>query len=216
VVILSSLVSLMCLVLLKTSSKPLSGKELQKTIRDAWEIDGIRDTQEIAQELNCSVRYVRRVLQPVRQAEKDKLKEEIVDLKKEGLSEREIAKKTGKPRTTIQRIASTGVAQNGTVPKWAALKADVQPQNNELTAAKRDITSGKSQISEPRPDIGDKPAVTSSVDTPNTPDEPPSAIPELSKYGTWKPGEKTCIRAMELARAGLDVTSIARHDQPLC
>ena len=55
------------------SSKPLSGEELQKTICDAWEIDGIRDPQEIAQELNCSVRYVRRVLQSVRQAEKERL-----------------------------------------------------------------------------------------------------------------------------------------------
>jgi hypothetical protein len=44
------------------SSKPLTRKELQKTIRDAWEIDGIRDTHEIGHELGCSESYVSGVL----------------------------------------------------------------------------------------------------------------------------------------------------------
>ncbi|MFH1674285.1 MAG: hypothetical protein ABIF87_12780 [Pseudomonadota bacterium] len=192
------------------SSKPLTGKELQKTIRDAWEIDGIRDTQEIAQELNCSVQYVRRVLKSVKQAEKDKIKKDIVELKKEGLSEREIATRTGEPRTTVQRIISKGVAQNETVSKWAAPKKVAEPHNTEKTKPMTGLIGSNPDPADNKSDISSRTSSDHAITVFNTLEEPPSAIPELSKYGTWKPGEKTCIRAMELAHAGWDVASISR------
>ena len=52
------------------SSMPLKGDELKRVIENAWEIDGIRDTYEIAHELGCTDRYVRKVLKPIRDKER--------------------------------------------------------------------------------------------------------------------------------------------------
>jgi len=186
------------------SSKPLTRKELQKTICEAWEIDDIRDTREIAHELGCTERYVRLVLQPQRQVEKEKLTEQVLELKKAGLSEREIAKKIGTPRTTVQRVA-----QNGTVPFWATPETEDNDQNNEEIVQKLTENKSESEISEICSFDAEKPPNNLSETT----HKPLSVIPELSKYGTWEPGQKNALRALELIRANWTVEQISKELQ---
>ncbi|MBW2569224.1 MAG: ParB N-terminal domain-containing protein [Deltaproteobacteria bacterium] len=208
------------------SSKPLSRQELQKTICDAWEIDGLRDIHEIAHELNCSERYVRKILKPDRDAEKEKLKEEIALLKTAGLSEREIARKVNKPRTTVQNIALTlkqknkgdtskKVAENGTVPKPATTKNSENPHKTKNPALESVVGYGYRH----------KPDETANNDY--SLKEPCSIIPELEKLDQKKvvrngtsartdqscltPSEKQALRAMELAGAEWNVEQIAKR-----
>jgi len=246
------------------SSKPLTARELQKTIRDAWEIDEIQGANEIATHLNCSVRYVRRVLQGVKQAEKKKVQDEIIKLSEKGLSEREITKEIGKPKSTVHRVVQketvsfwstpepgekpTDSTKTPSCPQTAgcdpensqenrASLAEKQPDTQTISAnsEKTDVIEGtnnpdntSSKISETlKPETLNKPleidkivkiskSDQSSVDENSDSSgqdelvEPPSCIPSLSRVGKWKPGEKTCIRAIELVRANWPVTAIAR------
>jgi len=116
------------------SSKPLEGEELKKVIQDAYEIDGIRDTEEIAHKLNCTVQYVRKILKPVRDTEKEKLKEEVVQLREEGLSLKNIGNKTGKPKPTIQSILKAYEKETvsfsyGTKPEKIVSNSEETPPN---------------------------------------------------------------------------------------
>ncbi|MCD4831744.1 MAG: hypothetical protein K8R02_08090 [Anaerohalosphaeraceae bacterium] len=310
------------------SSKPLKGEELRKVIQDAWEIDGIRDAEEIAHKLNCSERYVRKILKPVRDAEKEKLKKEVVQLRKEGLSLSDIGNRISKPKTTVQSILEA--YENGTVPFSYGPKSEENSSNLEkippnsctitaesgksdenssipdkppaadnsdqpkLKSGKKEIAtrkwseteqvpkrttpkseenssnseeilpnsctitadsekSDKNGFSEeaaekeklketdviqngtcsemnhpkterntcnsetiPEPEIPTEKAVSApqvEESTSDTPSEPFSAIPDLTEFAGeegWKPGEKTCLRAMELVRAKWNVKAIAR------
>ena len=264
------------------SSKPLKGEELRKVIQDAWAIDGIRDTEEIAHKLNCTVQYVRKILKPVRSAEKEKLKKQVVSLKEDGLSNKEIAKKTGAPRTTVRRVISEEDkhlrgGQNETVSFWPPLKSEENPSNSEKTPPNSCTIPAESVKSNENSSISDKPPASDNSDhfiskllekvventgntdsqayengtcsemnhpktegtpsnsetTPSnsrdttpepemptemavsadTPSEPFSAIPDLTQFAGeegWKPGEKTCLRAMELVRAKWNVKAIAQ------
>ena len=213
------------------SSKPLSRQELQKTIRDAWEIDDLRDMNEIAHELGCSERYVRKILKPVRDTEKEKLKKEVISLREEGLSNKEIAKKTDTPRTTIRRVISenklpnreaisdedkhTGGGQNGTVPKWPPFKDAENPREDENPP----LESAVGYCYRNKPDeIANNDCFLK---------EPRSIIPELEKLDQKKVvrngtnaqtdqpcltlSEKQTLRAMELAGAGWNVEQIGKR-----
>ena len=256
------------------SSKPLTAKELQKTIRDAWEIDEIREANEIATQLNCSVQYVRRVLQGVKQAEKKNVEDEIIKLSGKGLSEREITKEIGKPKSTVHRVVQKETVSFWTTPKPGEKPTDspktpscpqtagCEPENskeNRTSSAENgpdaqtisansektgviegtndpDNTSSKvSETLKPetsktetlKPGTLNKPleidkivklskndesSVDENSDTSGQDElvEPPSCIPSLSRVGKWKPGEKTCIRAIELVRANWPVAAIAK------
>ena len=99
------------------SSKPLSAGELQQVIIDAYQKDGIKNTDEIAREVACSERYVRKTLQPIRDKERKELETKVKKLMNDGSSQREIAKKVGVSQSNIydmeKKIRLTG---NGTVP----------------------------------------------------------------------------------------------------
>ncbi|MEA3427653.1 MAG: ParB N-terminal domain-containing protein [Thermodesulfobacteriota bacterium] len=202
------------------SSKPLSRQELQKTIQDAWGIDGIRDLDEIAHELNCSERYVRKILKPVRDAEKEKLKEQVVLLKEEGLSVRQIVKKTDKPHSTVHRIVTSKtnqkeniqekVSQNGTVPKWDTPKSSENPQEDEKTLLESVVGYGYRH----KPD--------KTTNNSSFLEEPRSILPELEKLDRKRAArpdiseplllsEKQALRAMELAGAEWNVEQIAKR-----
>ncbi|GAB6075720.1 hypothetical protein [Desulfurobacterium crinifex] len=73
---------------------PLSGKEKKRAIIQDWE-DGIRDVELIATALKTSVKYVRNVLSKAGliKSRKGKMKERAKELREQGLSYREIAKK---------------------------------------------------------------------------------------------------------------------------
>ncbi|PIP41054.1 MAG: hypothetical protein COX19_04405 [Desulfobacterales bacterium CG23_combo_of_CG06-09_8_20_14_all_51_8] len=74
------------------SSKPLTANETKKIIIFTWNT-GIKDTDEIAREMGCTVRYVEMVIKPVRDEERLKRKEVISELNEQGMSQREIASK---------------------------------------------------------------------------------------------------------------------------
>jgi len=103
------------------SSMPLKGEELKKVIENAWTIDNIHDTYEIARELGCSDRYVRKVLQPIRERERKKKEDQVRKMRERGFSKKETAHKLELSRATLYRIEKTKkMSQNGTVPKWAS------------------------------------------------------------------------------------------------
>jgi transcriptional regulator with XRE-family HTH domain len=76
------------------SSKPLKGEEIKQIITQTWQ-SGIKDTTVIAKEMNLSVRYVEKILKTARDEERDKRKEEILELHQQGMSQREIASEVG-------------------------------------------------------------------------------------------------------------------------
>jgi hypothetical protein len=191
------------------SSKPLTRKELQKTIRNAWEIDEIRDTHEIAHELGCSERYVRGVLQEFREADKERLINGVLELNKEGLSEREIAEKIGIPKSTVHDLLAdatkTRLPENGTVPFSGTTQTEEKGENaQEIMPEASQIDSGPALSENSVDDPGKPPS-----NLPETTDKPPSAIPELAKYGTWEPGQKEALRALELVRSDWTVKKIS-------
>jgi ParB-like chromosome segregation protein Spo0J len=75
---------------------PLSGREKKKAIIEDWQ-DGIRDIGLIAQALKTTVSYVRKVLSQAGliKSRKEQIRERAKELKEQGLSYREIAKKLG-------------------------------------------------------------------------------------------------------------------------
>ena len=112
------------------SSMPLKGDELKRVIENAWTIDKIRDTYEIAKELGCSDRYVRKVLKPIRDQERKELENKIRRMGDKGVSKKEAADKLDLSRATLYRIEKKStnsqnetapMFQNGTVPKRASL-----------------------------------------------------------------------------------------------
>jgi hypothetical protein len=211
------------------SSKPLKGEELKKVIQDAWEIDGIRDIEEIAHKLNCSERYVRKILKPVRDATKEKLKEQVVQLNKEGLSQREIANKMDVSRDKVRYLLEVG--ENGTVPFSPTPKITENTGNSDLKASQNetvlfcDIIKSEeksSNFEKKTPNSVIIPAEfgqsdenifsDETADNNCSPKEPRSVIPDLEKYvHSWTPSEKQALRAMELAGAGWNVEQIAKR-----
>ena len=108
------------------SSMPLKGDELKRVIENAWEIDGIRDTYEIAHELGCTDRYVRKVLKPIRDKERQEIEKKIRKMRDKGVSQKKVAEKLGIPRRTLGCMENkAGDGENGTVPFSP-------PQNNSI------------------------------------------------------------------------------------
>jgi len=93
------------------SSKPQTAEELRQVIRNTWEVYGVRDVHKIAEKIEHPIDYVRRVLKPLRDAEKKALKKKVANLKEQKLSERQIAKQLSISRQKVQRIIK--VARNG-------------------------------------------------------------------------------------------------------
>jgi len=76
------------------SSKPLKGEEIKQIVVQTWQ-SGLKDTDVIAKEMDCSVRYVEKVLKPFRDEKRKKIKETISELHQQGMSQREIASEVG-------------------------------------------------------------------------------------------------------------------------
>jgi len=190
------------------SSKPLTRKELQKTIWEAWEIDGIQDTQEIAHELGCSVQYVRRILRESRQADRKELRNEVLEFKKQGLSCREIAEKTGIPKSTVHDLLMDDQVSEKETVSFPDIEETVENgQNNKKIASELSNIDPGPTLSEGASDDSHEP----SHSLPETAHKPPSVIPELSKYGTLEPGQKKALRTLELIRADWTVGQISKE-----
>ena len=93
------------------SSKPLKGEEIKQIIIQAW-LAGIKDTDVIAREMNCSVRYVEKMLKPIRDEKRDKIKEEILELHQQGMSQRKIASEVGLSLCSINMAIKSNEKNN--------------------------------------------------------------------------------------------------------
>jgi len=76
------------------SSKPLTPDEIKHVIISAWR-NGVKDIDIIAHEIGRTPRYVNMLLKPVREKKREKLKEKIIGLYQQGMTQREIASKIG-------------------------------------------------------------------------------------------------------------------------
>ena len=83
------------------TSKPLSEGELKDAVVKAYTVDGIKDLKRIADLVGCSLRTVERYTKEIREREREELKKKAWELKEQGLSVREIAKKLGVSKSTI-------------------------------------------------------------------------------------------------------------------
>jgi hypothetical protein len=117
------------------TAKPLSGAELKRTIERVYEIDGIRDTNTIADELGCTGRYVRRVLQEKKGVEKQKKIVRARQLRHEGLSLQEIADGLSEEfnesltKVTVRNyLTNDAPLKNGTVPFFNDLVTNSTPE----------------------------------------------------------------------------------------
>ena len=117
------------------SSQPLKFGEIKKAIFDTWLIDKVRDKQQIADMLGCSVQWVRKVVKDLDQEEEEqklalarKIKEE------ENSSIRDIADRVGWSKSKTHRMLTghpedPNVNTNVKVPVQPAPEADTTPEN---------------------------------------------------------------------------------------
>lgn len=183
------------------SSQPLKAEELQKAIRDAYEIDEIKDTAEIAREIGCSDRYVRRILKPLRDKEREAIEERIKKLRDEGVSQRETARKVGMPKTTLHDMETRiKVVGNGTVPHPTTLhKIETSdPTSDEINISE---TSTEIKENEDVQVVGVEKKVESTI-----PDIPDSLGDR--KLEQW---EKNILTTLTLIKLNWDVDRIANQ-----
>jgi len=112
--------------------KDLSGAVKYKKIVEAYTSGKNRDIEQLAIDFETSVSYVKKVLSKsgIIKSEKEELQQKARELKKEGYSVSEIAKKLGVPKQTISRWLSEGV------PKFTEVKNGTttpQPTQEEPT-----------------------------------------------------------------------------------
>lgn len=97
------------------SSKPLTSGELKEVIITTWQ-SGLRDTKKIGEEMGCTPRYVEKIVKPLRDKECRKREEKILELHDMGLSQRDIAAKTGAPLSRVNKtIKSSEINENSIV-----------------------------------------------------------------------------------------------------
>jgi hypothetical protein len=84
------------------SSKPLTPEEIKQIIMQSWK-NGINDTDEIAREMGRTVRYIEMILKPLRDDERNKREEKILELRQQGMSTRKIAAEIGLSPSRLSR-----------------------------------------------------------------------------------------------------------------
>ena len=187
------------------SSQPLMAEELQKTIRDAYEIDEIKDTAEIAHELGCSERYVRKILKPLRDRAKEELENRVKRLRDEGASQKKVATEVGVPRATLYDMEKKiKGAENGTVPFPAP------PQEIETS----DSTSDKTNIAETPTEIKENEDVDEGVQVGSVEKKVEPVIPDIPDSLGGRELEKweaEILKTLVLVKAGWDVEKIAKE-----
>ena len=93
---------------------PLTTRELEEVVRRLWRA-GITDSDRIAARLNRNVRFVQRVLKPLKDEERNRRDAAIVELAKQGLSQREIARKVGLTHRAVRKVLDNRWIPNDTV-----------------------------------------------------------------------------------------------------
>ena len=183
------------------SSQPLKAEELQKTIRDAYEIDGIKDIAEIAHEIGCSDRYVRKVLKPLRDKAREEIENRVKRLREEGASQREVAKEVGIPKTTLHDMEKkVKVVGNGTVPN------PTTPHKIETS----DPTSDENNIPKTSAEIKENEAVQG-IGAEKKAEPAIPAIPDSLGGRELEKWEAEILKVLVLIKVGWDVDRIAKE-----
>jgi len=222
-------------------SLPLKGEEFKRVIVSAWTIDEIHDTYKIAHELGCSDRYVRKVLQPIRDEEKAKLEKQIKEMRDKGVSQREVAKKVGVSDRTVGKIEKMANKQDANlrnlVPLVRTVHGDI-PNNVHHINEKGTEEIGSSEMNNETKATADRVLTKTSVQAMNTgksldrpaqkkeaeaealkdPDAfPLSALddPDFPLMVKWKPGQRETHRALDMIGKYWSVDRIAKKlDMP--
>lgn len=118
------------------SSKPLHPDEIKKIIIASWH-NGIKDTAEIAREMGRTVRYIEMVLKPLRDAERNKREETILELHRQGLSQRKIASEIGISPSVINRSLKSNGDNNRSKFQEPSQSAIDEFQKNDKVFSKR-------------------------------------------------------------------------------
>jgi hypothetical protein len=107
------------------TSKPLSRDELKSVIKNVYEIDGIKQSGVIAENLSCTIQYVNKVLKSRKDDDKQRKVWRARELSAKGFSQENIAEKLSEefgesiPRRTVARwLADQSFGQNETVSFW--------------------------------------------------------------------------------------------------
>ncbi|RLB08953.1 MAG: hypothetical protein DRG59_03685 [Deltaproteobacteria bacterium] len=152
------------------SSKPLSGDELKMVIIEAWK-SGIRHSSEIAEQIGyaCTARYVRKIIKPLRDRNRQERERQIRDLESQGLSQRQIAELLGISPGTVNNILNRSKMElvpflntGGSLMSSSCVKEQtssrsypVDPQNKTLCCLdhKRKENNSKTEFLSCLPDI---------------------------------------------------------------
>ena len=91
------------------SALPLTRGELKHVIIVSY-LNGIKDTHEIAEVIGgaCTLRYINKVLKPLRQPARKRRKQQILRLHEKGLTQQEIAARVGITQPRVAQIISKG------------------------------------------------------------------------------------------------------------
>ena len=217
------------------SSMPLKSIELKRVIESAWMIDKIHDTYEIARELGCSDRYVRKVLQPIREQEKQKLEHKVKKMRDSGDSQREVAKNVGLSNAAISKMEkkNSKVLTYGTVPLvntptllelpggqcGKEVECEIPVVQSDLTpkqaASDIDTSEKKADLTLENTMKSENPPTTSETAVKKDGEEPfPLSALDDSEYPDmvpWKPGWKKTHRALDLIGARWSVDKITQR-----
>jgi hypothetical protein len=114
------------------SSKPLTPEEIKQIIMQSWK-NGIKDTDEIAREMGRTVRYIEMVLKPLRDDERIKREEKIIELHEQGMSQRKIAYEMGLSPSQLGRILNPNeYTATGTFKKQNGLSEELFDEDRNI------------------------------------------------------------------------------------
>jgi hypothetical protein len=156
------------------SALPLTRGELKHAIIVSY-LNGIQDTHKIAEVIGgaCTLRYINKILKPLRQPARRKRKLQVLRFRNQGLTQQEIAKKVGVTQPRVAQIISKGTSSityndrdSGKLPppqanQTDALSATEKPMD-ALDVRKNDDTAFPSSGT---PNLGDAVRGESSADS---------------------------------------------------
>ncbi|MBN1931443.1 MAG: hypothetical protein JW786_07530 [Desulfobacterales bacterium] len=171
------------------SSQPLKFGEIKKAIYDTWCKDNIRDKQQIADMLGCSVKWVRKVVKDLERSEEvkklilaRKIKEE------ENSSIRDIAKRIGWSKSKAHRLLIE-TTESDEEPQSLTVNADQTTEENN-----RDPGLEIQSQAEPAYLHAEK------------------VIENFDRFGhPWEPDQKETLYAFDGIKNNLPVEAISGH-----
>jgi transcriptional regulator with XRE-family HTH domain len=114
------------------SSKPLTPEEIKQIIIRSWE-NGIKDTDEIAREMGRTIRYIEMIVKPLRDNERNKREEKIIELHEQGMSQRKIGYEMGLSQSQTSRILNPNeYTVTGTFKKQNGLSGKLSDEDHNV------------------------------------------------------------------------------------